>query len=94
MLDRPLFVKHARYIQELASLDDVFDFLDEWPAYKRGDTYEVLMKACRMAAQGIFPISAIRENVRRFLIKERVLANIEEVPLLMAKRPTDRNLGS
>jgi hypothetical protein len=32
MLDRPLFVKHARYIQELASLDDVFDFLDEWPA--------------------------------------------------------------
>jgi circadian clock protein KaiC len=51
------------------------------------------MKACRMAAQGIFPISAIRENVRRFLIKERVLANVEEVPLL-AKRSTDRNLGS
>ncbi|CDZ49532.1 DUF982 domain-containing protein [Neorhizobium galegae] len=93
LFDKPLFVKTSRYVQELASLEDVFDFLDEWPIDKRGDTYEVLSKACRMAAQGIFPLPAIRENVRRFLLKERVLANIEEVPLF-AGRTNDRNLGS
>jgi hypothetical protein len=94
MFNRPLFVKNARYVQELASLEDVFDFLEEWPADKRGDTYKVLIRACRMAAQGIFPLPAIRENVRRFLIKERLLANIEEVSLLMAKRATNQNIGS
>ncbi|MBP2561356.1 circadian clock protein KaiC [Neorhizobium galegae] len=93
LFDKPLFAKTSRYVQELASLEDVFDFLDEWPIEKRSDTYEVLSKACRMAAQGIFPLPAIRENVRRFLLKERVLANIEEVPLF-ARRTNDRNLGS
>jgi circadian clock protein KaiC len=38
-----------------------------------------------MAAQGIFPLPAIRENVRRFLIKRHMLANIEEIPIV-AKR--------
>jgi circadian clock protein KaiC len=93
LFDSPLFVKKSRYVQELGSLEDVFDLLDEWPEAKRGDPYEVLLKACRMAAQGIFPLPAIRENVRRFLMKNGVLANIDEVPLI-AKRMNDRNLGS
>ena len=82
MFEKPLFVKKARYVQELDSLEDVFDLLDEWPEEKQGDNYHVLYKACRMAAQGLFPVQAIRENVRRFLIKERALANFEEIPLL------------
>lgn len=93
LFDSPLFVKKSRYVQELGSLEDVFDLLDEWPEEKRGDTYEVLLKACRMAAQGVFPLPAIRENVRRFLMKNGVLTNIDEVPLI-AKRMNDRNLGS
>lgn len=93
LFDKPLFVKRDRYIQELGSLEDAFDFLDEWPVDKRGDSYEVLMKACRFAAQGVFPLSAIRENIRRFLIKERVLANVEEVPLF-ARSSSGQNLGS
>jgi hypothetical protein len=93
LFEKPLFVRQSRYVQELASLEDVFDLLDDWPSEKRGDTYEVLVKACRLAAQGTFPLPAIRENVRRFLMRERVLANIEEVPLL-AMRTSDRNIGS
>lgn len=93
LFDSPLFVKKSRYVQELGSLEDVFDLLDDWPEEKRGDTYEVLLKACRMAAQGIFPLPAIRENVRRFLMKHGVLANIDEV-LIPMKRTNDRNLGS
>ena len=50
LFDKPLFVKKSRYIQELGSLEDVFDLLDEWPDAERDTTYEVLAKACRMAA--------------------------------------------
>lgn len=93
LFDAPLFLKKRHYVQELASLEDVFDLLDDWPENERDSTYEVLAKACHMAAQGIFPLPAIRENVRRFLLKRHMLANIEEVPLV-ADRSTDRNIGS
>jgi circadian clock protein KaiC len=93
LFDAPLFLKRQHYIQELASIEDVFDFLEEFPDAERDTTYEVIEKACRMAAQGIFPLPAIRENVRRFLIKRHMLANIEEIPIV-AKRQNDRNLGS
>lgn len=93
LFDKPLFVKKPRYIQELASLEDVFDLLEEWPAEKRGDAYEVLSKASRLAAQGIFPVNAIRENVRRFLLKAGALANIEEI-LYAPRSASGQNLGS
>lgn len=93
LFDSPLFVKRARYVQELGSLEDVFDLLDDWPAEKRDATYEILAKACRMADQGIFPLPAIRENVRRFLLKQGVLTNLEEVPP-GSRRTADRNLCS
>ncbi|XAZ26046.1 DUF982 domain-containing protein (plasmid) [Sinorhizobium sp. B11] len=93
LFDVPLFLKKRHYIQELASLEDVFDMLDDWPEQEKDTTYEALEKACRMAAQGIFPLPAIRENLRRFLIKRHMLANVEEVPVV-TKRPTDRNINS
>lgn len=93
LFDKPLFVKKSGYIQELASLEDAFDLLDDWPMDSRGDSYDVLMKACRFAAQGVFPLSATRENIRRFLMRERALANIEEVPLF-ARSSSGQNLGS
>lgn len=92
-LDAPLFLKKKHYIQELACLEDVLDFLDNWPQDERDTAFEVLVKACHMAAQGIFPMPAIRENLRRFLLKRHLLANIEEVPI-MAERGTDRTIGS
>ncbi|MBY5325527.1 DUF982 domain-containing protein [Rhizobium leguminosarum] len=93
LFDRPIFVKRGHHIQEVASLEDVFDLLDEWPAEKRGMPYEVLVKACRLAAQGIFPLNSLRENVRRYLIKERALANIDELPLVTG-RAVPRSLTS
>ncbi len=93
LFDAPLFLKKRYYIQELASLEDALDVLEEWPEDDRDTTFEVLEKACRMAAQGIFPLPAVRENLRRFLIKRHMLANIEELPIV-AKRNSDRNIGS
>lgn len=93
LFDAPLFLRKRHCIQELASLEDVFDFLDEWTEEQRDATYEVIEKACRMTAQGIFPLTAFRENLRRFLIKHHMLANVEEVPVV-AKHQSDRNIGS
>jgi len=93
LFDRPLFVKKDRYIEQLASLEDVLDLLEEWPMEKRGVTYDVISKACRMAAQGVFPLTSLRENIRRFLIKERILANIEEATLV-PMRTNDRGINS
>jgi hypothetical protein len=93
LFDKPLFVKRSAYIQELASLEEAFDFLEDWPEEKQCDAYHVLLKACRMAAEGIFPLTAIRENIRRFLLKERMLANIEEVPVFLTRR-SERSIGS
>jgi hypothetical protein len=93
LFDRPLFVKKDRYIEQLASLEDVLDLFEEWPMEKRGVTYDVISKACRMAAQGVFPLTSLRENIRRFLIKERILANIEEATLV-PKRTNDGVINS
>ena len=93
LFDKPLFVKNARSIERLASLEEAFDFLDDWPLEKRGDTYEVLLRACRLAAKGIFPLPAVRENLRRFFIKERILANMDEIAMFVT-RTNVRSLGS
>jgi hypothetical protein len=90
LFDRPLFVKKDRYNKQLASLEDVLDLLEEWPMEKRGVTYDVISKACRMAAQGVFPLTSL---IRRFLIKERILTNIEEATLVHM-RTNDRGINS
>ena len=91
--DRPLFVQRTHFVDEIASLEDAFDLLEVWPADQRGLAYEVLMKACEDAANGRFPIPAVRENLQRFLKKAGVLADIEDVPNFAGLAP-DRNIGS
>jgi hypothetical protein len=89
---RPLFMKRKHFIQEISSLDDVFDALDEWPEDQRGLAYETVEDACRRAAVGLFPVEALRENFKRFLLKAGVLVEIEEVPNF-ACMSDSRNLG-
>lgn len=40
LFDRPLFVKRTHVIQEIGCLEDIFDFLDEWPEEKQDLTYQ------------------------------------------------------
>lgn len=69
LFDRPLFVQHKHHVEEIATLEDAFDLLEAWPTEQRGLSHEVLMKACRQAYRGIFPLSALRLNLERFLRK-------------------------
>jgi hypothetical protein len=91
--DRPLFVQRKHYVEEVASLEDAFDLLEAWPADQRGLPHETLMRAYQEAANGRFPVAAIRQNLERFLKKAGALADIEEVPNFAGLAP-DRNIGS
>jgi hypothetical protein len=91
--DRPLFVQRKHYVEEVTSLEDAFDLLEAWPADQRGLPHETLMRACQEAANGRFPVAAIRQNLERFLKKAGALADIEDVPNFAGLAP-DRNIGS
>ncbi len=92
MFDRPLFVKKKHFIQEIGCLDDIFDFLEEWPEEKRGVAHDTMLRACRDAAVGKFPLDAVRDNFERFLRKNDMLASIEDIPFL-SQGANDRNIG-
>jgi len=91
--DHPLFVQRKRYVDEIASLEDAFDLLETWPAEQRGLAHETLMRACQEAANGRFPVVAVRKNLETFLRKAGAQADIEDVPNFAALTP-DRNIGS
>ncbi|MBY2924889.1 DUF982 domain-containing protein [Rhizobium leguminosarum] len=73
----PILLHRQHIIDEVTCLDEIFDVLDGWPEDKRGLAYDTLLKACRDAANGRFPLSAARENFRRFLKMAGVLAKVE-----------------
>lgn len=91
LFSRPLFVQRQHFVQEVGCLDDIFDLLEEWPADKRDVAYETMLRACRDAAVGRFPLGAVRDNFRRFLKKDGLLVEIESVPFV-SRGPSDRNV--
>ncbi|WP_156390349.1 DUF982 domain-containing protein, partial [Rhizobium sp. Root1203] len=78
--DRAAYVRGRNFVEEIACLEDVFDFLDEWPEERRDLAYHTLFGACRKAANGSFPLEAVRENFERFTKKAGLLVEIEKVP--------------
>jgi hypothetical protein len=76
----PILLHRQHFIDEVTCLDEIFDVLDGWPEDKRGLAYDTLLKASRDTANGRFPLSAARENFRRFLKMSGVLAMVEGGP--------------
>lgn len=55
----PIFLKRATYlVQEIASLADAIDFLDEWPEDRRDQAHETALRACHDAYGGHASVSA------------------------------------
>lgn len=90
---RPIYAQWKHFIQEIAGLDDVFDFLDEWPQDSRDIVYEVIVDACRKTASGQLPAQAFAENFRRFLRKHNMLVDVDDVPSHL-RQAQDRNVSS
>ncbi len=92
LFDKPLYAQRRYFVQEITGLDDVFDFLDEWPHEKRNLAYDTLVRYCREAANGRWPIDAVRENFRVFLKQNGKLAELEDVPPRL-RRDTGVKIG-
>ncbi|MCK8780868.1 DUF982 domain-containing protein [Rhizobium sp. NTR19] len=90
--DAPLFAKRTYFIQEISGLDDAFDLLDEWPADQRDLAFEAVVKSVREAACGSRPVAFAREDFKRFLKRNNMLANVEEIPVQL-RNNRDRNIG-
>ncbi|MDQ0996127.1 hypothetical protein QFZ34_001304 [Phyllobacterium ifriqiyense] len=88
--EQPLYVQRKHYIEEITGLDDVFDFLKEWPQDRRDLVYEVMVDACRKAASGQLPAQAVADNFRRFLKRHGKLANVKDIPLHL-RQPNEQN---
>ena len=39
LFNQPIFLDRGRYVQEIATLEDALDFLEEWPENKRDLAY-------------------------------------------------------
>ena len=75
--DSPVFVKAAEgLIQEIACLEDAFDFLDEWPEHRRGVIYETARRACFRAFDGLIPLKVARDAVAGFARSVNILEDI------------------
>lgn len=90
--DHPIYAQHRHFIQEITGLDDVFDFLEEWPQDRRDLVYDVMMSACRRAATGQLPVQAVAENFSRFLKRHGKLADAKDIPAHL-RRINDRNVS-
>lgn len=84
--DSAIYVQRKHFIDEVTSLEEVLDFLETWPEERRGLSYDTLLKACREAAAGRFPVSAVGENFRRFVKRFGMLAEAQEVPRCANRR--------
>lgn len=80
LFNRPHYAQRRYFVQEITGLDDVFDGLDEWPHEKRNIACETVVRYCREAANGQWPIDAVREIFRVFLKRNAKFAENEDVP--------------
>jgi hypothetical protein len=79
--EEPVFVKAGEgLVEEIATLEDAFDFLDRWPKNRRGVIYETARRACSRAFDSDYPLSAAREAFRGFARWARILEDVT-VPL-------------
>lgn len=73
----PVFVRTGeQLIQEVASIHDALDFLDEWPENLRGPIYETALRACYRAHDGLVPVEVARSAFQGFAKSARILENV------------------
>jgi hypothetical protein len=73
----PVFVRAVEgLIQEIACLEDAFDFLHEWPKHRRGAIYETATRACHRAFDGSVPIKTARDAFVGFARSAKILEDV------------------
>jgi hypothetical protein len=76
--DVPLYVRTGEHlIQEITTLDDALDFLEEWPANLQGPIYETALRACQRAYNGDVSLSVARGAFAGFAKSARIHEEVD-----------------
>jgi hypothetical protein len=92
VFDGPIFVKDGKHvIQEIYSLDDALDFLDEWPLNRRGPIYETALRACHRAYTRDVPLEVARNAFIGFARSAGIHEKVDSLlPFPMIAQTTGR----
>jgi len=89
VFDAPVFVKGGEhFIQEITSLDEALDFLEEWPRNRRGPIYETALRACHRAYSHDVPLDVARSAFVGFARSAGIHEKVDTLlpfPMIAAK---------
>lgn len=92
--DNPVFVRAEEgLVQEIACLEDAFDFLDEWPRHRRGVIFETAKRACQRAFDRQLPLTVARDAFAGFARSAKILEDVSTTVPWMVGVKTDRTGG-
>lgn len=77
MFESPVFVTNGHtLIEEIACLEDALEFLYEWPKDRRGPIYHTAVRACQLAFDSGYPLSAARQAFASFAKSVKILEEV------------------
>lgn len=83
----PFFVKAGKYsLQEIASVIDAIDFLEEWPWHRRTLMHEAALDTCYAAHDGRKPVDSARRAFREWAKGEDLLSDLAVPGWMIAGR--------
>lgn len=87
--ESPIFVKEGSMIvQEIATLDEAIEFLDNWPERNRDLIHETATRICHEAFDGHKPLSVAHSAFEGFARKAKILEDPAAViPWIMKAKP-------
>lgn len=92
--DNPVFVRAEEgLVQEIACLEDAFDFLDEWPRHRRGVIYETAKRACLRAFDRQLPLTVARDAFIGFARSAKILEDVSTTVPWMVGVKSDQTGG-
>ena len=84
LFDSPVYVRDGtRLVRQIQSIGDALDFLDEWPADRRGMMFEVAQQALNSAHDGRLPMTAARNAFASWARASNVLEDASVAPAWM-----------
>ena len=84
LFDSPVYVKDGSFVvEQIQSVADALDFLDEWPADQRGMMFEATELALHSAHDGRLPVTAARNAFAHWARSAGVLEDVSIAPAWM-----------
>jgi len=92
LFDPPVFVKDGKYlIQEITSLSDAIDVLEDMPPDGHDVVHEAVLKACYEARNGLRPPEVAHKAFRQYAKRTGIFADPAEfLPIIRGSGNTRR----